>query len=119
MTAIATPTAAVIDCADPTALAEFYRRVTGWAIVHEDADSAYLSDGGALQLGFQRLEGYRAPDWPDSSAHTHLEFAVADVDLALDELREIGASVPRFQPGAGEWTVVADPEGHVFCVAAA
>jgi len=27
-----------------------------------------------------------------------------------------GATRPQFQPGDGDWTVLADPAGHVFCL---
>lgn len=107
----------VLDCADPVALAEFYRGLTGWEVAG-DGDSVTLDDGGSIRLGFQRVPGYRAADWPTGSAHIHLDFTVPDVERAVGELRERGATKPEFQPGKDEWTVLADPEGHVFCLMA-
>ncbi|MEU5761207.1 VOC family protein [Nocardia sp. NPDC047648] len=78
-----------IDCASPKAPAEFYRNVIGWKITHADHDSAYLGEGPI-----------------------HVENATGK-PLAL------GASKPDFQPGEGRWTVLADPEGHLFWIAAA
>ena len=118
MTANATLTTITIGCADPRALAAFYQTLTGWAIGASDDDSAVLGDG-PIQIAFQRVAGYRAPTWPDAAAHVHLDFAVPDADVATKELLAAGATKPDFQPGDGEWTVLADPEQHVFCIAAA
>ncbi|MEV8630726.1 VOC family protein [Streptosporangium sp. NPDC051023] len=117
MAALAEPTAIIIDCAAPGALAEFYRKVTGWEITHSDDDTAYLGDG-PIQLAFQRVEGYRGPGWPDAAKHAHLDFRVTDLDVATKELLTLGATRPEFQPGGSDWTVLADPEGHLFCVSA-
>ncbi|GAB3962106.1 VOC family protein [Actinoallomurus acanthiterrae] len=114
----ATLTAIIIDCAAPKALAEFYRHLTGWPITHSDDDTAYLGEG-PVQLAFQRVDGYQGPGWPDAAKHAHLDFAVADVDVATKELLASGATKPDFQPGEDQWTVLADPEGHLFCIAAA
>lgn len=108
--------AVVIDCADPGALAGFYSKVTGWDITSSDADTAYLSDNGAIQLGFQRIANYLAPGWPDDGKHFHLDFTVTDVEAAVRELLALGAAKPGFQPGGADWTVLTDPEGHPFCL---
>ncbi|MGW4164304.1 VOC family protein [Streptomyces sp. NPDC004788] len=108
----------VIDCADPRALAEFYAKVTGWEI--NSADDSWASVGqGAVQLAFQRVDGYQGPAWPDAAKHAHLDFKVADREIAVKELLAEGATKPDFQPGGDGWTVLADPEGHLFCVMAA
>ncbi len=46
----------VLDCADPTALADFHTRLTGWAIVHADADWVTIADRADAQptLSFPR-----------------------------------------------------------------
>jgi predicted enzyme related to lactoylglutathione lyase len=116
MPAHADLSAVIIDCADPAALAEFYRKVTGWKLTYSDETFAYLGDGGPIQLGFQRVDGYRAPGWPDAAKHAHLDLKVADPQRAAKELLALGATRPDFQPGEGSWVVLADPEGHVFCL---
>lgn len=118
MTVHAELAAIIIDCTSPKMLAEFYQNVTGWKITHGDDDSAYLGEG-PIQLAFQRVDGYRGPGWPDSGKHAHLDFTVADVESATEQLLALGATKPVFQPGEGKWTVLADPEGHLFCIAAA
>ncbi|MFI8456679.1 VOC family protein [Kitasatospora sp. NPDC085464] len=106
----------VIDCADPVALAAFYQKATGWEITHSDQDFASLGDGTPVRLAFVRVDGYRAPGWPGGAAHVHLDFTVADVHRAAEELLAFGASRPEFQPGEDEWIVLTDPEGHPFCL---
>ena len=109
----------IIDCATPGPLAEFYSTLTGWKVTYSDADCVYLGEGEPIQLGFQRVEGYQPPGWPSPAKQTHLDFKVADVDRTVKELVTLGATRPEFQPGGDEWVVLADPEGHVFCLAAA
>jgi catechol 2,3-dioxygenase-like lactoylglutathione lyase family enzyme len=117
--ALVQPATVVIDCADPGPLAEFYRTLTGWEVTYTDPDCVYLGDGGAIQLGFQRVEGYQPPAWPGGAKQAHLDFKATDVEQAVKAMVELGASRPEFQPGGDEWTVLADPEGHLFCVASA
>jgi hypothetical protein len=117
MSASARLTTVVIDCTAPGQLAEFYRTVTGWEVTYSDADCVHLGDGGAIQLGFQRVEGYQPPSWPSPVKQAHLDFTVTDVDRAVKELLTMGATRPEFQPGGDRWTVLADPEGHLLCLA--
>jgi len=119
MPATARLSAIVIDCAAPGPLAEFYRTLTGWEVTSSDADFVFLGNGGPVQLGLQRVAGYRAPGWPDPAKHAHLDLKVTDVAQAVKELLAAGATKPEFQPGGDEWVVLADPEGHPFCLAAA
>lgn len=114
----AQPSAVVLGCADPKALAEFYRSMTRGEITHSDDDSVCLG-GGPIQLAFQRIDGYQAQQWPGSPTHAHLDFTVDDLDAAAAELLALGAARPDFQPGEGQWTVLIDPEGHPFCICAA
>jgi hypothetical protein len=116
MTALATPATFVLDCAEPGPLAEFYRSVTGWEVTYSDADSVYLGDGGAVQLAFQRVAGYRPPRWPEPGTRAHLDFKVADVGRAVEELLALGAGRPGHQPGGDGWTVLTDPQGHPFFI---
>jgi predicted enzyme related to lactoylglutathione lyase len=116
MSALAEITTIVIDCADPGPLAEFYRTVTGWEITYRDNDCVQLGNGGRIQLGFQRVDGYRPPSWPDVAKHAHLDLKVNDLGRAVTEVVAVGATKPEFQPGGDEWVVLADPEGHPFCL---
>ncbi|MGW8529685.1 MULTISPECIES: VOC family protein [Nocardiopsidaceae] len=112
-------TAITLDCADPVALAAFYQQATGLE-PHpgSGADFAGLTRGDGLFVGFQRVDGYRAPRWPDQTVpqQFHLDFAVEDLDEAEARLLELGAGRPDHQPGKGVWRVLTDPAGHPFCL---
>ncbi|MFF8838393.1 VOC family protein [Streptomyces sp. NPDC015130] len=115
-------TAVTLDCADPMALAEFYRRATGLPLAERSDDGfAGLARGpgsSGLFLGFQRVDGYRPPCWPgqDVPQQLHLDFDVDDLEEAAARLVEWGATVPAFQPEPELWRVVLDPAGHPFCL---
>ncbi|GAA4985601.1 VOC family protein [Kitasatospora paranensis] len=112
-------TAITLDCAEPEALAAFYRQATGFE-PHPDSDGDFagLTREDGLFLGFQRVDGYRAPRWPDRTApqQMHLDFAVDDLDEAEALLMELGAIRPEHQPGGDRWRVLSDPAGHPFCL---
>ncbi|MEU6343161.1 VOC family protein [Streptomyces sp. NPDC046977] len=113
-------TAVTLDCADPEALAAFYQRATGLAL-HPDSDGDFagLTREDGFFLGFQRVDGYRAPDWPGQAVpqQAHFDFAVDDLDEAEALLLESGATKPQQQPGGDKWRVLLDPAGHPFCLA--
>ena len=111
--------AITLDCADPQALAAFYQRATGLE-PHPDsgADFAGLTGKDGLFIGFQRVDDYQPPRWPDQAApqQSHLDFQVDDLDQAESLLRELGAGKPEYQPGGDKWRVFTDPAGHPFCL---
>jgi hypothetical protein len=112
-------TAIILDCADPMALALFYQRATGLELhPKSDAGFAGLIHQGGLSLGFQRVDDYRAPQWPDQSVpqQFHFDFAVEDLEEAETRLLELGATKPDHQPGGDRWRVLLDPAGHPFCM---
>lgn len=112
-------TAITLDCSDPLALAAFYQRATGLELHPESNDDfAGLTREDGLFLGFQRVEDYRAPRWPDQTVpqQIHLDFAVDDLDKAEALLLESGAGKPEHQPGGERWRVLTDPAGHPFCL---
>lgn len=80
-----------------------------------------LTGGPGPALGFQRVENYRAPHWPDqqSPQQLHLDFAVADLDAATDLVLALGATRPEHQPGGDRCRVLLDLAGHPFCLLAA
>lgn len=106
----------ILDSADPAKLAEFYTAATGWEPSYTDDTFVFIGDSGSVRLGFQRVADYQGPGWPDDRKHAHLDFTVPDVDQAVTTLLGLGARKPDFQPGKEDWTVLADPEGHLFCL---
>lgn len=114
---IATITVISLDCAEPATLGRFYEKLTGWPITSEADDAVYLGEG-PVQLALQKVENFEPSAWPDGSKQAHLDLSVEDVATAEKELIALGATKPEFQPGGADWTVLIDPAGHPFCIAA-
>jgi predicted enzyme related to lactoylglutathione lyase len=106
-----------IDSADPARLARFYAAALGWEVTYSD-DSYGMVEGNGIKIGFGKVEGFRSAQWPDEAAgkRFHLDLQVDDLDEATESLCAIGASQPDFQPGAGRWRVLLDPDGQPFCL---
>jgi predicted enzyme related to lactoylglutathione lyase len=105
-----------IDCADPSAVAEFYHQLIGWPIVAMDNGYAMIQRGD-ITIVFWRIEGYRPPTWPqaDTPKQFHFDLMVDDLDIAVAHALELGATLPSHQAGA-HWRVLFDPAGHPFCL---
>ncbi len=116
MSLTATLGAVTLDCPDPRALAEFYRQMTGWEVVHTSDDYVYLAGDHAIRLGFQRIADHPRPSWPDDAKQFHLDFSVPSIPEAEARLLELGAAKPEFQPGGDMAVVLTDPAGHPFCI---
>ncbi|WP_204057589.1 VOC family protein [Microbispora corallina] len=114
MTTIAKLIAVTIDCAEPRRLAEFYATILGFEVQYAEDEYAGIGDG-AVSIYFQRVPERKPAAWPGPDKQFHLDVRVPDVDKAVQEYLELGAGRPDFQPGDG-WVVLADPEGHLFCV---
>lgn len=133
-TAIATPRLdlVVLDCPDARALAGFYSTILGWPVEDDSSadwvtlrpSSADAGPGGpnrTIGLGFQQVESYVAPTWPEGPRpqQFHLDFDVPDIDLAEPAVLAAGATVHEHQPSeTGSFRVYLDPVGHPFCLCA-
>lgn len=118
MTATATLRGVTLDCADPKALAGFYQELTGMRVAFDVAEFVALTGGAGPDLGFQRVDGYQAPQWPGQEVpqQFHLDFAVDDLYAAEKLAIGLGAVRPDHQPGDRRWLVLLDPAGHPFCL---
>ena len=107
-----------LDCPDHAALAEFYAAITGWEVgpIGEEW-TELVADGGAT-IAFQRVDGYRPPEWPGTEhpQQAHLDFDVDDLDAGEAQVLAIGARKTGAQPGGDSWRVYLDPVGHPFCL---
>ena len=109
-----------LDCADPHSLARFYQELTGMTVGFSSEEYVVLSGSSGIPIGFQRVENYRAPQWPGQQVpqQLHLDFAVDDLGAALDLMLSLGATRPKHQPGGDRYRVLLDPAGHPFCLLA-
>ncbi|TDB97064.1 VOC family protein [Actinomadura sp. 7K534] len=110
-----------IKARDDSALGRFWADALGWRISSEAPGVTNLEPEGA--------------DWPDPSAfyidlvavpdletvkyRVHLDFATTSAAHQAElvaRLKELGATPADVGQGDVPWTVLADPEGNVFCV---
>ena len=112
--------AIAFDCPDPQALATFYAGVMGVPTGFMSDDFAAFKAAG-VWVSMHKVVDYHPPRWPDPEApqQMHLDFAVDDVDAAVQHAIALGASVAEPQPAADRWRVMIDPAGHPFCLSPA
>ncbi len=111
--------AVVLDTPDPAALARFYAAITGWKITRAEHGWAQLQgEDGGVRMSFQRAPDHQPPRWPDPSfpQQFHLDFWVDDIDVAQQQVLELGATALPDPPDAKDFRVYADPAGHPFCL---
>jgi hypothetical protein len=108
-----------LDCADPVELGEFYSQLAGMEVAFSSEKYVGLTGPNGTAMSFQRVENFRAPQWPDQSVpqQLHLDFIVEDLDESEAEAIKLGATCPAEQPDAARWRVLLDPAGHPFCLA--
>jgi hypothetical protein len=112
-----------LDCPDPLALATFYAALTGHDVeplghfTPDDVVWIELLDGERRVLGFQKIDHYVAPTWPEGPVpqQLHLDFDVNDLDEGEAHAIEVGATKADHQPGE-TFRVYLDPVGHPFCL---
>ena len=105
-----------VNAPDAIALARFYAEITG-GVAKGDTHWAIIT-GPNGDIGFQQVDNFRAPEWPEGGVpmQMHLDFFVDD--LAATESRVVAAGATRldFQPNSDHCFVYADPAGHPFCL---
>lgn len=106
-----------LDCPDPRELARFYAAILGWEAESDDDEWVTIGGAAGAKLAFQRVESFRAPDWPgqDHPQQAHLDLEVADLDEGERAVLALGARKHEFQPGT-TFRVFLDPVGHPFCL---
>lgn len=121
-------------CDEPDELATFWADTLGYelesipppladaleAAGHDPSDGRAISDpdGAGPRLFFKRM-----PKSPTEHIPIHLDLEVPDREAAIEELVERGANEVETRSldlgdHAQVWTVMEDPEGNGFCVAA-
>lgn len=115
----------VLDCKQPSKLAEFYADLLGGKATDEmEYFSTVAIPGQSCTISCQLDEDYTPPVWPGSQGEqlqmAHLDFAVEDLEASVSYALSLGATKPSvqyWQPGWGpQWVTLLDPEGHPFCL---
>ncbi|MFT4110265.1 VOC family protein [Propionicimonas sp.] len=114
--AIARYPSVVLDCPDPAVLAEFYGAMLDGKVELDDGWADVRTAEGQC-LSFQKVEDYRAPQWPgqDVPQQMHIDVMVDDLDDGEAAVLALGATRAEVQPGT-TFRVFLDPAGHPFCL---
>jgi hypothetical protein len=105
-----------VNAPDALALAEFYAEITD-GVARGDSEWAAVA-GASTVIAFQRVDGFRPPQWPgeDVPMQLHLDFLVDDLEANGARALAAGATLLDFQPNSDHCLVYADPAGHPFCL---
>jgi predicted enzyme related to lactoylglutathione lyase len=108
----------VLDCPEPHVLATFYGAILDWPVSGDDQSASIRAEYGD-SIGFQKVDGYVAPQWPGQRVpqQMHIDVVVDDLDDAESAVLELGATKHDYQPGES-FRVFLDPAGHPFCLCA-
>lgn len=117
---------AVLECADPQALASFYHQLLGGkGKVLDEGDYVEFGTKDSTILAFSRDPGYQPPAWPPAPGQVqlqaHLDFRLKrreDMPRAVAQAVALGARLAETQFGKEEFTTLIDPAGHPFCFVA-
>ena len=102
--------ALIVDALDPERLAAFWSEVLGRPVVGRTGPYVWLRREQGLGLGFQRVEDPKG-------AKNRMHFDVSSPEPAAEQERIERLGGRRLEEYAdGGFLVMADPEGHEFCV---
>lgn len=105
-----------IDSTDPARIAAWWGKQLGSEATDHQGDGSFVVvPTGAVNLAFQRV----ADPTPGKNKF-HFDIGTKDAPGAINALLAEGATRVADHNGGGfSWTVLADPDGNQFCVAAA
>jgi Glyoxalase-like domain len=106
------------DCGDVLKLATFWSAVLGRPL--DDGSSEFFASIGGTDA--ERIEPAwyfnKVPEPKQAKNRVHLDLVNPD-PARIDELTRLGATVVGQHQVAGQgWTIMQDPEGNEFCIAA-
>ena len=109
-----------IDCNDLVALSNFWSDALGYP--HQappDPTATFHTVFSPDEQGLHHLTLQAVPEPRTAKVRIHLDLFVTDVAADVARLTALGASVITPIDPAAAWqsAVLADPEGHEFCVA--
>jgi len=107
-----------IDCVDPTALATFWSRLLDRPVSSEHEGPDWATVGSRLDQA-PRLTFQRVSEPKHGKVRLHLDVQVEDIDEGRAQVEDLGGrwtGQRHDYPGEGVVMVMADPEGHEFCL---
>ncbi|MFF4431089.1 VOC family protein [Streptomyces sp. NPDC001513] len=111
--------AIVIDCPNPSELADFYGKLLSLSRIDDTPDFVVLGTPERKEVvSFQRVPDFRPPRWsvPGHPQQMHIDVMVADLDVAEPQVLALGATLLDGSDKPVGYRVYADPVGHPFCL---
>ena len=104
-----------VDCADPDELAAWWAKALDGNVLSVYPGWFAIVSAQPVSIGFQKVLEDKV-----GKNRVHVDFSVDDREAAVSRLVESGASVvgEHSVPSGFTWTVLQDPVGNEFCVAA-
>jgi hypothetical protein len=106
----------VVDATDPRRVGRFWERALGTSTLTDEPDIVEtrltVEGGPVLDLCFQRVE---QPTTAPPRLHLDL-YGGDQQEAVVERLLGLGATPADIGQGDVPWVVLADPEGHPFCV---
>jgi hypothetical protein len=105
--------AVVVDAADPGRLARWWAEVLDYRVLDEAAGEVMI---GKSRDAEPMLTFCLVPEDRAGKNRLHLDIVPADQAAEVERLVDMGARHVDVGQRDVSWTVLADPEGNVFCV---
>ena len=107
----------VLDVSDIERAATFWGAWLGQEPGPPRANGQFVTVGALTGTTWLVLQ--RVPEGKTVKNRVHLDFTVADVDAAINQILALGGrTVREVREGGGHFVTMADPDGNEFCVAA-
>jgi hypothetical protein len=112
------------DCREPALVARFWAGVTGWPLQQQDDTPGHEEfsvgppAGAELPASGPRLYFVGVPEPKTVKNRVHLDMVPSSgsQEEEIARLVALGATVLEDPPPDGGWVIMADPEGHEFCL---
>lgn len=106
-----------IDCTDPARMASFWSELLGRAVTDEHCGPGWATVGSRLD-DQPRLTFQAVPEPKSAKVRLLLDVQVDDIERARRQVEGLGGrwTGERHDYDEGVVVVMADPEGHEFCL---
>ncbi|MBX7071393.1 MAG: hypothetical protein K1X38_18565 [Microthrixaceae bacterium] len=112
----------VVDCAEPALLGRFYADLLDCSLHTFDEEWTWIEPatrgGGPADADGVRIAFQKVPEAKTGKVRLHLDLGAADIEATVERAIDLGASRlgDPVTDLAGTFVVLADPEGHEFCI---
>ena len=110
-----------IDCKNPRELAEFWVKVLGWTVTHENENESFIERtvNGEVSPDYPDILFLRTPDEKVIKNRLHLDLRPNNQEEEVNRVLALGAKkieIGQSEDSSTTWVVLADPEGNEFCI---